>query len=151
LEIVEAAQWLQQNANLTGAALQSAASQQNWDPSVQALVVFPDVLRRLSDNIRWTTDLGNSFVAQQAGVMDRVQPMRASAMAEGSLTSNAQAIVTAQPQGPTTIVEIQPANPEVIYVPVYDPVVIWGRPAFYPYPVVRYSYYSPVVVSAGRI
>src|SRR5204863_7199572 len=68
LEIVEAAQWLQQHPNLTGAALQSAASQQDWDPSIQALVVFPDVLRRLSDNIRWTTDLGNSFVAQQTGV-----------------------------------------------------------------------------------
>src|SRR5262245_3860576 len=64
LEIVEAAQWLRQNPSLTGTALQDAAKLQDWDPSVQALVVFPDVLQRLSDNIRWTTDLGNAFLAQ---------------------------------------------------------------------------------------
>ena len=76
LEVVEAQQWLQQNHNLQGQALLGAAKQQNWDPSVQALVVFPDVLMRLNYDIRWTTDLGNAFLAQQADVMSAVQRMR---------------------------------------------------------------------------
>ena len=117
LEIVEAAQWLRQNSALTGVALEDAAKQQDWDPSVQALVLFPDVLQRLSENIRWTTDLGNAFLAQQAGVMDAVQKMRSRALTSGNLTSTPQAVVTTQPQAATTIVEIQPANPQVIYVP----------------------------------
>jgi hypothetical protein len=138
LEVVQAAQWLQQNTQLTGVALQNAARTQNWDPSVQALVVFPDVLRRLSENIQWTTDLGNAFLADQAAVMDAVQRMRSQALASGNLTSNVQTAVTARPQGNATLVEIQPANPQVIYVPVYDPLAVWGPPAFYPYPVLRY-------------
>src|SRR5580704_9861113 len=66
LEVVEAQQWLQQNKHLTGHKLMDAAQKQNWDPSIQALVVFPDVLARLNQDIRWTTDLGNAFLAQQA-------------------------------------------------------------------------------------
>src|SRR6266568_114764 len=135
LEIVEAAQWLRQNSALTGVALEDAAKRQDWDPSVQALVLFPDVLQRLSENIRWTTDLGNAFLAQQAGVMEAVQKMRSQALTSGNLTSTPQTVVTTQPQGATTIVEIQPANSQVIYVPVYDPLAIWG-PAFYSYPVI---------------
>ena len=76
LEIVEAGQWLQQNGNLKGAQLVDAARQQNWDPSIQALVVFPDVVTRLNSDIRWTTDLGNAFLAQQGDVMDAVQRLR---------------------------------------------------------------------------
>ena len=79
LEIVEAQQWLQQNGNLQGAQLVDAAKQQNWDPSVQALVAFPDALQLLSNDVRWTTDLGNAFLAQQADVMSAVQTMRARA------------------------------------------------------------------------
>ena len=79
MEIVEAAQWLQQNPNLQGPQLVDAARQQNWDPSIQALVVFPDVVNRLSSDIRWTTDIGNAFLAQQADVMNAVQRMRAQA------------------------------------------------------------------------
>src|SRR5579864_3005473 len=77
LEVVEAAQWLQQNRNLQGPQLVDAARQQNWDASIQALVVFPDVINRLNSDIRWTTDLGNAFLAQQADVMNAVQTMRA--------------------------------------------------------------------------
>ena len=77
LEVVEAQQWLQQNRNLTrGQNLINAAQRQNWDPSIQALVVFPDVLARLNQDIRWTTDLGNAFLAQQPDVMAAVQQMR---------------------------------------------------------------------------
>ena len=87
LEIVEAQQWLQQNGNLQGAQLMDAAKQQNWDPSVQALVAFPDALRLLSNDVRWTTDLGNAFLAQQADVMSAVQRMRARARANGKLAT----------------------------------------------------------------
>jgi len=149
LEIVDAAQWLQQNSALTGEALQNAARLQNWDPSVEALIAFPDVLYRLSGNIEWASDLGNAFTAQQVGVMDAVQRMRSQAVASSTLTSNAQAVVTTQPVAGATIVEIRPANPEVIYVPVYDPISVWG-PAYYPYPVLHHTY-SPVIVYPGRI
>src|SRR5208337_4601354 len=76
IEVVEAQQWLQQNRGLKGQQLLDAARQQNWDPSIQALVAFPDVLTRLNQDIRWTTDLGNAFLAQQADVMHAVQEMR---------------------------------------------------------------------------
>src|SRR5271169_5256571 len=96
LEVVEAAQWLQQNRNLQGRQLVEAARQQNWDPSIQALVVFPDVLNRLNSDIRWTTDLGNAFLAQQADVMNVVQSMRSQARAAGQLNSNSEETVTTQ-------------------------------------------------------
>ena len=91
LEIVEASQWLQQNRNLQGQQLVAAARQQNWDPSVQALVVFPDVMGKLSSDVSWTTDLGNAFLAQQADVMNAVQRMRARAQAAGRLNSDPRA------------------------------------------------------------
>src|SRR5271155_5325575 len=73
LEVVEAQQWLQQNKALTGTALTDAAKKQSWDPSIQALVAFPDVIKRLNEDVRWTTDLGNAFLAQQADVMSAIQ------------------------------------------------------------------------------
>ena len=133
LEIVEVGQWLKRNSNLQGPQLVDAARQQNWDPSIQALVVFPDVINRLNADIRWTTDLGNAFLSQQADVMNAVQRMRAQAMAAGKLQSNAQETVTTEMQGDRSVIEIQPANPEVVYVPYYDPAYIWGPP--------RYGYY----------
>ncbi len=99
LEIAEAAQWLQQNGNLQGPQLVDAARQQNWDPSIQALVVFPDVVNRLNSDIRWTTALGNVFLAQQADVMNAVQRMRAQAMAAGKLRSTGEQTVTTEMQG----------------------------------------------------
>jgi hypothetical protein len=134
LEVVQAFQWLQRNPGLTGTALTEGAQGQNWDPSVQALVVFQSVLKRLNDDVTWTTNLGNAFLAQQADVMDAIQRMRQKAQAAGKLTSNAQEQVTVSNQGGQQVVEIQPANPEVIYVPDYDPVWIWGPPVYYPYP-----------------
>jgi len=79
LEVVEAQQWLQANRNLRGQELTDAARQQNWDPSIQAMVAFPDVLAKLNQDVRWTTDLGNAFLSQQADVMAAVQRMRARA------------------------------------------------------------------------
>ena len=133
IEISEAGQWLQQNPNLQGPQLVDAARQQNWDASIQALVVFPDVINRLNADIRWTTDLGNAFLSQQADVMNAVQQMRAQAMAAGKLHSNEQETVTTEMQGGQPAIEIQPANPEIVYVPYYNPEYIWGPP--------RYGYY----------
>jgi len=141
LEVAEAPQWLRQNRNLQGEQLMAAARQQNWDPSIQALVAFPDVLTLLSSNIRWTTDLGNAFLAQQADVMNAVQRMRAQAKAAGKLNSSAQETVTTETQGDRTAIEIQPANPEVVYVPQYDPEYIWGPPAYGYYPPLYYPDY----------
>jgi hypothetical protein len=134
LEIAEAAQWLPQNSSLQGPQLVDAARQQNWDPSVQALVVFPDVLNRLSSDIRWTTALGNAFLAQQADVMSAVQRMRARAQTSGKLRSNGQQTVTRETEGDQSAIDIEPANPEVVYVPYYNPQYIWGPPAYGYYP-----------------
>jgi hypothetical protein len=130
LEIVEVGQWLQQNRNLQGSQLVDAARQQNWDPSIQALVVFPDVVGRLNADIHWTTDLGNAFLAQQADVMNAVQRMRSQAMASGKLRSDPQETVTTEMQGDRQAIDIQPANPEEVYVPYYDPAYVWGPPAY---------------------
>jgi len=138
LEIVEAAQWLQQNRNLRGPELVEAARQQNWDASIQALVVFPDVLTRLNSDIRWTTDLGNAFLGQQADVMNAVQRLRAQASQAGRLQSNSQVNVTTQTQGGQPAIEIQPTDPQVVYVPVYNPAYIWGPPAYGLYPPLFY-------------
>lgn len=139
LEIVEAQQWLQQNKNLQGDQLMDAARQQNWDPSVQALVAFPDVLTRLNQDIRWTTDLGNAFLAQQEDVMSSVQHMRERAKDAGKLSSTSQQTVKTETQGDKTVIKIQPANPQVIYVPAYDPAYIWGPPLWGYYPSLYYS------------
>jgi len=138
LEIVEANQWLQQNRGLQGQALVDAARQQNWDPSIQALVVFPDVLSRMASDVRWTTDLGNAFLSQQADVMSAVQRMRARAQANGRLSSTPQETVTTQTQDGRTAIEIAPTNPEVVYVPVYNPEYIWGPPVWGYYPPLWY-------------
>ena len=134
LEITEANQWLAQNRGLQGQQLAEAAQQQNWDPSIQALVAFPDVIGRLSADIRWTTDLGNAFLAQQGDVMAAVQRMRARAMAAGKLNSNAQEVVSTQMDGGQQAIDIEPASPEVMYVPYYNPAYIWGPPAWGYYP-----------------
>jgi hypothetical protein len=141
LEVVEAYQWLQQNPGLTGPALTQAAAAQNWDPSVQALVVFPDVLRRLNEDVNWTTSLGNAFLNQQTDVMAAIQQMRASAEQNGRLSSTPQQQVVTTVDNGQPVVEILPTNPEVIYVPVYDPVWVWGPPIYYPY---AHWYYPPV-------
>jgi len=134
LEVVQAYQWLQRNPGLQGPSLTQAAQQQNWDASVQALVMFPDVLKRLNDDVTWTTNLGNAFLAQQQDVMDAVQRMRAKAQQAGKLASTPQEdVVTGNENGQPEI-QIEPTNPDVIYVPVYDPLWIWGPAVWYPYP-----------------
>jgi len=138
LEVVQAQQWLQQNRNLQGQQLMDAARQQNWDPSVQALVAFPDVLTTLTRDVQWTTDLGNAFLAQQNDVMSAVQRMRLRAMQNGKLRSTPQENVSTQNQNGQSAVVIEPANPQYIYVPSYNPVYVWGAPAYGFYPPLFY-------------
>jgi hypothetical protein len=144
LELIQLQQWIQKNPGLTGDALTTAVQKQDWDPSIQAMSVFPDLVKRLSDDIKWTTDLGNAFLAQQSDVMDAVQRMRTKAMDAGKLKSNEQMKVETQTVESKTVVVIQPANPQVVYVPTYNPVVVYGPPV-YPYPPIYYpppSYYA---------
>ena len=148
LEVVEAQQWLQQNSTLPNRELLAAAQQQNWDPSVQALVAFPGVLALLNRNVRWTTDLGNAFLAQQSDMMSAIQTLRAQARETGQLQSTPQLSVNTETQGEVqgngvqgdrSPIVIQPANPQVIYVPSYNPSVVWGAPAEGSYPALPYE------------
>ena len=140
LDVVAAQQWLSQNSNLKGEELTKAVEQQKWDPSVQSLVTMPEALKRLSENISWTTDLGDAFLAQESGVMDAVQTLRLKAKDEGKLQSTEQQKVETTTVESKTVVEIQPASTEVVYVPTYSPTVIWG-PMYYPYPPLYYPPY----------
>ena len=145
LEIIQLEQWMDRNKNLQGKALADAVAKQPWDPSVQGLVEFPDVVQRMAGNIQWTTDLGNAFLAQQSDVMDAVQRMRAKAQGTGNLKTGAQQVVKTEtvPSG-KQVIEIQQANPDVIYVPSYDPTVVYGPPPpAYPYYPYTYPGYVP--------
>src|ERR1700751_1569836 len=135
LEVIQVQQWMDKNKNLTGQALADAVAKQPSDPSVQSLVEFPDVVQRMAGNIQWTTDLGNAFLAQQSDVMDAVQRMRAKAQGTGNLKTSAQSVVkTETVSSGKQVIEIQQANPDVVYVPSYDPTVGHGAaPVDYPY------------------
>lgn len=148
LEIVEAARWLQENRNLSGKALAEAASQQPWDASVQALVLIPEVLNRLNQEVRWTTDLGDAFLAQETDVMDAVQRMRQKAMANGALHSTPQQIVSTTTENNQPFIVIEPASPQVVYVPVYNPVAVWGPPV-YPFPAISYPPYRGIAAASA--
>ena len=128
-QITYADDWLAQNRNLTGAALGQAVDQQSWDPSVKALTQFPSVLDNMAHNLSWTSSLGQAFANQQSDVMAAVQAMRAKAQAAGTLQSNSQITVT---QPASTTIVIQPANPQVVYVPQYNPAVVYGAPVVVP-------------------
>ncbi|MBO0696059.1 MAG: DUF3300 domain-containing protein, partial [Verrucomicrobia bacterium] len=145
LEVIQLQQWMEKNKNLQGQALADAVAKQPWDPSVQGLVAYPDVVTRMADNIQWTTDLGNAFLAQQSDVMDAVQRMRGKAENKGTLKTSAQTTVQTQtvPSG-KQVIKIEPAQPDVIYVPSYDPEVVYGAPPpAYPYYPYTYPGYVP--------
>src|SRR5215475_11060406 len=145
LEIIQLQQWMDRNKNLQGKALADAVAKQPWDPSIQSLVEFPDVVQRMAGNIQWTTDLGNAFLAQQSDVMDAVQRMRAKAQGTGNLKTTAQSVVkTETVSSGKQVIEIQQANPDVVYVPSYDPTVVYGAaPVDYPYYPYTYPGYVP--------
>jgi len=144
LEIVEAARWQKENPDLKDKALEDALQKQTWDASVKSLTAFPQVLTLMNEKLDWTQKLGDIFLAQQKDVMDGVQRLRAKAKAEGNLetTEQQKVIVEPAPAGSrtTTIIQVQPANPQVVYVPAYNPTVVYGAwpypayPPYYPYP-----------------
>jgi Protein of unknown function (DUF3300) len=144
LEIVQLQQWLARNSNLKDKALADAVAKQPWDPSVQALAGLPEMVKRLANEIQWTTDLGNAFLAQQSDIMDAVQRMRKRASEKGQLKSTEQQKVETKVVESKQVIVIEQANPEVVYLPSYDPVVVWGAP-YYPYPPIYYpgwGYYA---------
>jgi len=138
MEIAEAEQWVRDHPKWKPSKLMDEAKKQNWDPSVQGLVAFPQVLARLTQDMGWTTALGNAFLAQQADVMQAVQRMRAQAQARGTLQSTPQQTVTTQNQNGQTVINVMPANPDVWYVPEYNPVYVWGPPVWGVYPPLLY-------------
>jgi Protein of unknown function (DUF3300) len=145
LEIIQLQQWLTKNKNLKDKALADAVAKEPWDASVQALAALPEVANRLANDIQWTTDLGNAFLAQQGDVMDAVQRMRKKAQDKGSLKSTEQQTVETRVVEKKQVIVIEQANPQVVYVPSYDPVVVWGPAYYYPYPPIYYppaGYYA---------
>ena len=143
LEVIQLKQWLDQHKDLKDKALVDAVEKQDWDPSIQAMSALPDVVKLLADNIKWTTDLGNAFLAQQSDVMDAVQRMRKKASDGGKLKSSEQQVVETKVVENKQVIVVEQANPQVVYVPSYDPVVVYGAPV-YPYPVMPYpvGYYA---------
>ncbi len=137
LEVVQAARWIKDPANaaLKGAALTKALEGKDWDPSVKALTQFPDVLAMMSKRLDWTQKLGDAFLASQADVMDRIQFLRDKAEEAGNLKSNEHQTVTTKRSGGSEDIYIEPADPDVIYVPVYEPAVYgdWWYPDYPPY------------------
>jgi hypothetical protein len=155
LEVVEAARWSRDNPSVAGQALENAMQDQSWDPSVKALTAVPQTLEMMSNKLAWTEELGDAFLAQQQDVLAAVQTLRAEAQAAGNLKSTPQQVVTtepapagvAAPSGPAPIV-IEPVNPDVYYLPVYNPAVVygaWGYPDDPPF------YWSPPGFIASNI
>lgn len=152
LEIVQLQQWLATHSGLKDKALVDAVGKEDWDPSIQAMAALPDVVKQLADNIKWTTDLGNAFLAQQNEVMEAVQRMRLKAKNAGNLKSTEQQKVETKVVENKTVVVIEQAQPQVIYVPSYNPTVVYGAPV-YPYPAIAYppagAYVAGMAISFG--
>lgn len=155
LEVVEAARFVQQNPGLAGPALDDALRAKPWDPSVASLAAFPQVLAMMNDQIEWTQQIGDAFLANRQQVMDTVQGLRARAQAAGTLQGSDKQRV----YGEDGSIVIEPAQPDYVYVPVYDPMIaygpwwvasyqplFWYPPAFYGYPVYQIS----TVIIFGR-
>jgi hypothetical protein len=163
LEVVQAARFVKQNPGLTSAQLDEELKYQTWDDSVKSLVTFPQVLDMMDSKLDWTQKLGDAFLGQQKELMDAVQRLRARAQAAGNLKSTPEQTVTVEPaaaapsppsqtvvvqQAPPTII-IQPTNPQVVYVPTYNPTVVYGA---WPYPAYPpYAYYPPGYVAGAAM
>ena len=146
LEIVQAARFVQQNKELKGEKLLAAAKDKHWEPSVKAMLEFPDVLLMMNEKLEWTQKLGDAFLSQQKDVMVSVQRLRQKAQESGNLKTTKEQKVVVEKE--TKVIIIESANPQVVYVPAYNPVVVygvWAYPAYPPYPVYPYGY----VATAG--
>jgi uncharacterized membrane protein YgcG len=139
-QAVEADRWVQAHPDLKGEALGQAVDPQPWDPSVKALTAFPSVLGNMDKNLSWTSSLGDAYYNQEQDVMDAVQVMRKKAEDAGNLKTTPQLKVTDQ----DSAIDIEPTDPDVVYVPAYDPWLIYGYPVvawpgWYPYPGIWYG------------
>jgi hypothetical protein len=147
LEVVQAGKWAKANQNLKGDALAAALEKEKWDPSVKSLVNFPQVLDMMNENLDRTQKLGDAFLAQQKDVMDTVQKLRAKAEEQGNLKTTEEQKVVVEKETKTIIIES--TSPEVVYVPTYNPTVVYG-PWWYPsYP--PYYYYPPGYVAGAAL
>ena len=143
LEVVQADRFAKQNASLKGDALTKALEAQSWDPSVKSMVNFPQVLTMMSEKLDWTQKLGDAFLADQKKVMDTIQSLRAKAQAAGNLKTTKEQTVIVEEK----IIKIEPASPQVVYVPSYNPTVVYGA---WPYPAYPpYYYYPPGYVATS--
>jgi hypothetical protein len=145
LDVVQAARWIKepQNKKLKGDALAKALEAKPWDPSIKALTLFPEVLTMMSDQLEWTQGLGDAFLAQEDDVFARVQFLRQKADAAGNLQSNKQQTVKKEvnPETKTQYIVIEPARPEYVYVPVYQPTVVYGSWWYPSYPPYYWNWY----------
>jgi hypothetical protein len=155
LEVVQAERWAKANASLKDNALADALNKQTWDASVKSLVNFPQVLTMMSEKLDWTQKLGDAFIADQKSVLDAIQRLRAKAQASGSLKTNSEQVVNVQKVEATTTqpasqtIVIQSASPDVVYVPTYNPTVVYGGWPYPSYP--PYSYYPPGYVAGTAL
>jgi hypothetical protein len=147
LEVVLAGRWVKANQKLKGDDLSAALEKEDCDPSVKSLVNFPQVLDMMSEKLDWTQKLGDAFLAQEKDVMDTIQKLRMKAYGEGNLKSTEQQKVVVEEETKTIIVE--PANPQVVYVPTYNPTVVYGAWPYPSYP--PYYYYPPGYVPGAGL
>src|SRR5215470_112908 len=151
LEIVQAARWAKANPNVKGDAAVKAVGDQTWDVSVKSLVAFPQILEPMNEKLDWTQKLGDAFLADQKAVLDAVQRLRARADQSGNLKSNEQQKVIVEEAAPQqTIIKIEPTQPETIYVPAYNPTVVYGAWSYPAYPPVYWPP-SPVWYPGGYL
>ena len=140
LEVVQADRWAKSNTALKGDALAAALAKQSWDDSVKSLVQVPSVLDMMSQQLDWTQKLGDAVLAQQADVMDAIQRLRSQARANGKLESSKQQTVTVKTEDQKQYIVIEPASPTELYVPYYEPAVVYGD---WPYPDYAPYYFPP--------
>lgn len=143
LEIVQAARWVKSNPGKTGKALEDALQTQSWDASVKSIAAVPQVLQMLDEKLDWAQRLGDAFLAQRDDVMNAVQRLRSKAQSAGKLQTTKEQKVSTQQAAGKTVVVIEPANPQVVQVPVYNPATAYGAwpyPAYPPYPYYPFGY-----------
>ncbi len=149
LDVVQAARWAKTNPKVTGKALEDAMQKQPWDPSVKSLTAVPTVLQMMSEKLDWTQKLGDAFLAQQADVMNVVQILRARAQAAGTLQNSTQQTVTTKTVSGSNVIIIEQAQPQVIYVPAYNPTIVYGTWYYAAYP--PYYWYPPGYVATRAV
>ena len=142
LEVVQADRWATDNKALKGDQLKAAVDKQGWDDSVKSLVATPSVLTMMSTKLDWTQKLGDAILAQQPDVMDAVQRLRTKAQANNKLTSTKEQKVSVTQQENKQVIVIEPTAPDTVYVPYYDPAVVYGG---WPYPAYPPYYFPPPV------